>query len=89
MADVLVRVCDVDLRQGTVRRYTVTVEGDTSTYDLCDEHAGLFAPLSAPKEQTPPEPPVTQKKPARKRAASKSSRRNVTTLEEIEKGKAT
>lgn len=47
MAEKIVLVCDVDMAQArTVRHYTVTVEGKTTELDLCDRHAGIFAPTS-------------------------------------------
>lgn len=77
MAEVMIRVCDVDLSpSGTIRKYTVTVDDHTTSMDLCDKHAGPFAP--------------TNGKPAPKRGNGSTGRkrRNVATMEEIEAMKA-
>jgi Tfp pilus assembly protein FimV len=85
MAEILVRVCDVDLKPGEeVRHYSVTVDGHTTEMDLCDAHAGPFAPLEAPKEPTPTRVPTPQKRAASAKPAPRNSRRKVTTLAEIE-----
>lgn len=91
MAEIVMLVCDVDLKPGeVVRHYTVTVDGHTMEMDLCDRHAGVFAPVS-PVEASERKP-VQSLTPARGRTAAQprataSSRRKVTTLAEIEASK--
>lgn len=80
MAEITVRVCDVDQRPGeTVRHYSVTVDGGTREMDLCDRHAGPFAPMgrraaAQPAVKASPRP-------------SSTGRRKVTTMAEIEASK--
>lgn len=88
VAEITVLVCDVDQAQArTVRHYTVTVDGQTREMDLCDRHAGIFAPGAGPGEAKA-SPASTAR--ARKAAAAPGRRgpgrpRKVTTMEEIEK----
>jgi hypothetical protein len=80
MAEITVTVCDMDQRPGdTVRHYTVTVDGMASEMDLCDRHAGPFAPIGHKS---------SAQSPARGRAKpSGAARRKTTTLAEIEASK--
>lgn len=81
MAEVVMLVCDVDPKPGElVRRYSVTVEGTTREMDLCDQHAGIFAPSPLPARSRGTS--VAEPSPAKKKAAA--SRRKITTLAEIE-----
>lgn len=93
MAEVLVRVCDVCMSPGdTVRHYSITVDDDTITMDLCDQHAGPIAPSQWSRTQPAPvpspfEPPAPPAKKAAKKAPAKRTgrpRQRTMTLEEIE-----
>lgn len=92
MADVMVKVCDVDLLPDeTVRRYIVTVDGETSALDLCDLHAGPFARIPHDTSASDVKPAASIPKPAKRASGGQNApgrHKRQATLEEIEALKA-
>jgi hypothetical protein len=81
VAEIKMRVCDVDPIPGEkVRTYDVTVEGHRKRLDLCDRHAGPFAPEQPVRRSAArTEPPRATPEPK-----PRGTRRKVTTMAEIE-----
>lgn len=91
------RVCDVCRRLGEpVTRYTITADdGRRRETDRCAEHAEAFEavlgemmPKSPETAEGPPERAATAKKTAKKPGGRPRRRTQVTTVDEINKAKA-
>jgi hypothetical protein len=84
VAEILVRVCDIDMNPGpSVRHYEITVDGKEFALDLCDRHAGPLAELGREGGTHR----QTKRAPAKRTGGT--SRRQTVTLEEIEAMKNT
>ncbi len=92
MAEITIRVCDIDPRPGEeVRHYTVSVDGHVEEMDLCPRHAGPLANVGVPESQRrgrPGRKPGSATRTGSGTPGAGKGRRRVTTLEEIEDMKA-